>query len=71
MSSQTVEDAVEFAYQGDLNAFKSAVSAILSAKIEDEIALRKERIANSFMSPEDELEDFDPQEEENEQDQEF
>ena len=50
MSDQTTQDAIGYAMSGDAAGFKSAVSDLLTAKINDAVEVKKMQVATNFMS---------------------
>ena len=50
MSDYTTRDAVEFAMDGNVSSFQSAVNDLWMAKVQQQIDLKKIEVASTFMS---------------------
>jgi hypothetical protein len=54
MSEYTVQQAVEFALDQDVNSFRAALHDIMTDKVSDAIELKKIQVASSFLNNEEE-----------------
>jgi hypothetical protein len=53
MSEYTTQQAVEFAFNGDANSFKTAIDDILLDKISAAVELKKIQVASTFLNQEE------------------
>lgn len=54
MSEYTVQQAVEFALDQDVNSFRAALHDIMTDKVSDAIELKKIQVASSFLNSKEE-----------------
>jgi len=64
MTDVTTQDAIRMAMSGRAGDFKSAIDAMLTQKVRDQIELKKMSVAANFMSDEEPEEEFEISDEE-------